>query len=175
MFPLMPLLRSQGSSSSTGVERFIERLEARCHLSAAPVAHPKLIPLDYYAGAGTIVNAFSPNAALTVTSAASPAPALPPSPPNVAGLEPAITANILPTTTPGGVSNVDLIVNSSSAAAVTQGPTASTFADQTLGSVFSASPGASAPQFPLSGDFMSILSAGLSGSGGGLVSVFAER
>jgi hypothetical protein len=169
MSALLSLLRS-GGGSSTGIERFLEHLEERCLLSAGSAHHPKLIPIDYYAGAGTSVNAFSPNTALTVTSAAPNALPAPAAPLSLAALAP--STSILPAA-PGGVSNVDVIVNNPVSAAITlPGPTSSLFADQAIGSIFSTSSATVAPQYQLSSGFMSILSAGQLPVGG-LVSVFA--
>lgn len=203
MFNVVALLRTQGSTR-TGAERFVEGLESRCLLSvAAPAAlapdihlsspavitvhanpapapvKEKVIPLDYYAGAGTLINAYSPASVGTPTAPAA-APTPPAAPPNVGGLEPSQTpSSFVAAAINVGGRSADLVGNNSfTVASIMAGPTATVIPGEN-GPGFTGSGGVNPfsnvePQFPLSSAFMSVVSGTqLFGSGGALVSVFA--
>jgi hypothetical protein len=212
MNSIIPLLRSQRSTSNTGLEQFIEALEPRCLLSAVYSSFEELsvafgvrsspakvivhapptpttqqqtalnvsaTPLNYYAGAGTLYNAFSPMSVDT-SSLATPAPTPPQAAPNIPGLEPSSAANSLPVraSAPGGSSSAVLGANSLAVIPAAPGSASLSLTLQIPASLWG-SMGVSpfsdvAPQFPLSSDFIAVGSVThLLGATGG-ISVLAD-
>ena len=171
----IPLLRNQDNQHS-GADRFIESLEPRCLLSAGTTDAPaifigspfalhaattpsakKLQTINYYAGAGTLINGVSP-----VTTGTTPAPEAstltPPTPPS---LEPPPAPSLSAPVTPGVFNAVNLI-SSLAVKPVEPGAGNLVVNDQTLISdnVGAVNPANTTDYFPLASDFMAINSAG---------------